>query len=216
MTSQPSLSEEKRLWAQGYSRVAGLDEAGRGAWAGPVVAAAVILPPESDALRERLSPVRDSKLLTQRQRDLCYDLVRQHALAYGVGAASAQEIDQLGIVAATQEAMQRALASIPTPADYLLIDALSLPRAAIPQRGIVKGDRLCLSVAAASILAKVTRDRWLVAMDERWPAYGLKRHKGYGTQEHRAALMALGPTPEHRFSYAPIRALCQAREAADV
>ena len=215
MTCQPSLMEEQRLWSQGYERVAGLDEAGRGAWAGPVVAAAVILPADPVRVAEALSGVRDSKLLTSRQREACIDLVCQNDLGWGVGASSAQQIDRIGIVAATRCAMHRALLCLRWSPSYLLIDALSLPQVAIPQRGIIKGDRYCLSIAAASILAKVTRDRWMRAMDEHLPGYGLAQHKGYGTAQHRAALAALGPTSQHRHSFAPIRIL-DAGESTDV
>lgn len=214
MSCQPNLTEEQRLWSQGYLRIAGLDEAGRGAWAGPVVAAAVILPVDPDVAMA-LAPIRDSKLLTPRQREHCYEIIVEHALAYGIGACPASEIDRLGIVPATRAAMCRALAQLSPPADYLLIDALSLPQIPLPQRGIIKGDRSCLSIAAASILAKVTRDRWMIALDEHLPGYGLARHKGYGTAQHRAALYTFGPTAQHRHSYAPVRALDQEREARD-
>ena len=206
MSHQPSLFEEERLWAKHYTQIAGLDEAGRGAWAGPVFAATVVLPPLPD-LCKILAPVRDSKLLTPRRRDLCYDLIIEHALAYGVGSVSSEEIDQNGIVPATREAMRQAIEALSSPPDYLLIDALSLPQVSIPQRAIVKGDRSILSIAAASIIAKVSRDRYMIALDEYLPGYGLAQHKGYGTRQHRAALHDLGPTPHHRHSFAPIRAL---------
>lgn len=214
MSCQPDLTEEQRLWSQGYVRIAGLDEVGRGAWAGPVVAAAVILPADH-TMAAALAPIRDSKLLTPRQREHCYEIIIKHALAYGIGACPASEIDRLGIVPATRAAMRQALDQLSPPADYLLIDALSLPQVSLPQHGIIKGDRHCLSIAAASILAKVTRDRCMIALDEHLPGYGLARHKGYGTAQHRAALYALGPTAQHRHSYAPIRALYRGREARD-
>lgn len=207
MSHQPDLSCERRLRAQGYVRVAGLDEAGRGAWAGPVVAATVVLPLSFRSLSRVLEPVRDSKLLSPRRRELCYDLVFEHALDHAVGFSSSSEIDRLGIVAATRIAMSRAIEALYLRPDYLLIDALPLPELLIPQEAAPKADLHQLSVAAASILAKVTRDRWMVALDQRLPGYGLARHKGYGTRQHRAALHVLGATSQHRHSYAPIRAL---------
>lgn len=202
---QPSLVEEQRLWVQGCLCVAGLDEAGRGAWVGPVVAAAVVLPPDARA-DGLLGSVRDSKLLSSRQRERCYEQIVRFALAYGIGASSARVIDQLGIVPATRQAMEQALGALAVHPEFLLIDALQLDRNT-PQKALIKGDRTCLSIAAASILAKVTRDRWLVALDELLPGYGLARHKGYGTPQHQEALARLGPTALHRHSFAPIRAL---------
>lgn len=210
---RPNLDREAGLWAQGYAHVAGLDEAGRGAWAGPVVAAAVVLPSDDPGLADALQPVRDSKTLTARQRDRCYDLVRNRAVAFGVGFVSAPGIDRLGILPATRLAMRRALEAMDAPAEHLLIDAVHLPAVDIPQDAFFKGDRDCLSVAAASILAKVSRDRWMIALEERLPGYGMARHKGYGTRQHKAALMALGPTHQHRYSYAPVRAAARGRYA---
>lgn len=209
MSHQPDLAEESKLWAQGYVRIAGLDEAGRGAWAGPVVAASVVLPRCPD-LRQILDPVRDSKLLTSRRRDVCYDLILSHVLGYGVGVVPPGEIDRIGIVPATRQAMQQAIHELSFVPGYLLIDFLSLPQVTIPQRAIPKGDRDCLSIAAASVIAKVTRDRLMIALDQRLPGYGLAQHKGYGTRQHRAALRKLGPTPHHRHSFSPIRALHEA------
>jgi ribonuclease HII len=201
---RPDLAHECGLWAHGYHHVAGLDEVGRGAWAGPVVAAAVVLPPDRLDLPTFLAPVRDSKLLTPRSREHCYELVCACALSYGVGAVPADEIDRLGIVPATRLAMELALQSLAFLPDYLLIDALDLPLVPIPQWAAPKADRDLLSVAAASIVAKVSRDHWMVALDARLPGYGLAQHKGYGTAEHRAALQVLGPSPQHRRSFAPI------------
>jgi len=210
--NQPNLYEERRLWSQGCRRVAGVDEAGRGAWAGPVVAASVILPPSasdgaSAELATLLDPVRDCKLLTGRSRERCYSLILEHALAYGVGFVSAAEIDRIGIVRATRMAMSQAIQALVPPPDYLLIDAVALPQIAIPQTARPKADVDILSVAAASVIAKVTRDRWMVALDKSLGGYGLAQHKGYGTEGHRTALAALGPSAEHRYSYAPIRRL---------
>ena len=207
MSHQPNLAEELRLWSAGVALVAGLDEAGRGAWAGPVVAAAVVLPSDEPSCAGLLEFVRDSKLLSPRQRDHCYDLVCGHSLGYGIGQCGSRTIDRIGIVPATHEAMRRALFALPTWPESLLIDALTIPEVALPQRGIPKGDRTCLSIAAASVLAKVSRDRLMAGMDARMPGYGMARHKGYGTRQHRAALYALGPTSQHRLSFAPLRAL---------
>lgn len=207
MGHQPDLSEELGLWSRGVAVVAGLDEAGRGAWAGPVVAAAVVLPGCESACAPLRGVVRDSKLLSPRQRDLGYDLICEIALGYGVGHCGAIAIDRIGIVPATHEAMRRALFALPERPDYLLIDALTIPNADLPQRGIPKGDRSCLSIAAASILAKVTRDRMMIGMEARLPGYGMARHKGYGTRRHRAALESLGPSSQHRHSFRPIRSL---------
>ncbi len=200
----PTLEQERALWQQGYRCIAGIDEAGRGAWAGPVVAAAVILPANRPGLADALAPVRDSKLLSPRQRACCYDLVLEHALAWATGAVSAAEIDRIGIVPATRRAMRAALDGLVIPPEHLLIDALPLNEVPLPQRAIIKGDRICLSIAAASILAKVTRDRLMRELDAAQPGYALAQHKGYGTAMHRAALARLGSSPLHRHSYAPV------------
>lgn len=207
MSQQPNLSLETQLWARGSVRVAGVDEAGRGAWAGPVVAAVVVLPSDIPNLPDLLEPVRDSKLLTPQARDKCYDLIVEHALDYGVGSVSATEIDRLGIVPATRKAMCQAVALLAQAPDYLLLDYMRLPSLTIPQESMPKGDLYCLSIAAASILAKVTRDRWMIELDKTLPGYGMAQHKGYGTEQHRAALRTLGPTCEHRHSFEPIRCL---------
>ncbi len=196
----PTRREEQALRRQGYRRIAGIDEAGRGAWAGPVVAAAVILAP-----RVRLPPqVRDSKLLSPAQREALYPVICQKALAWGVGQAGPEEIDALGIVPATRLAMIRAVQNLCVPPDALLIDAIPLPEVPVPQRVLYHADTLCLSVAAASILAKVTRDRLMVELDARYPGYGFAQHKGYGAPAHQQALAALGISPIHRLSYRPL------------
>lgn len=183
--------------------MAGVDEAGRGALAGPVAAAAVILPPET-ALEGIWAQVRDSKLLSSQERERLAQAIQAAALDWSVGMASAQEIDRMGIAAATRLAMQRAVEGLSQRPDYLLVDWMQLPGVNIPQERFVKGDQRIVSIAAASILAKVHRDRWMVALDARYPGYGFARHKGYGTPEHREALARLGPCPEHRHSFAPI------------
>jgi ribonuclease HII len=191
--------------------VAGVDEVGRGAWAGPVVAGAVILPRVSRirhwrslrALRE-LAQARDSKLLSPAQREALFEPIRAAALACATGSAGREEIDHLGIIRATQLAMQRAIQRLVPAPDALLIDAIKLPCFDLPQSAIIHGDQRSLSIACASILAKVTRDRWMVELDARLPGYAFAQHKGYGTAQHRAALAKLGVSPEHRLSFAPI------------
>ena len=163
------LTLETELWRAGYQAMAGVDEAGRGAWAGPVVAAAVILPPDADALAPLLGHVDDSKRLTPATRERLFDIIRAHALAVGVGSCPAEEIDRVGIVTATKRAMSQAVAYLDPQPDYLLIDYLTLSHLPLPQRGIPHGDARSLSIAAASIIAKVTRDRWMTAQDKVHP-----------------------------------------------
>ena len=204
----PDLNYELPLWAAGALHLAGLDEAGRGAWAGPVSAGAVILP---HALRAdlciTLKGVRDSKQMTARQRFAWAVKIRRTALAWGVGFASHTEIDAMGILPATRLAMQRALAQLSLPPQHLLLDAVRLPAVALPQTVLIKGDVHSLSIAAASVLAKTARDELLIAWEQEYPGYGFARHKGYGTAAHRQALQLKGPCPLHRFSFAPIRDL---------
>jgi ribonuclease HII len=201
----PTLEYEKRQWLARYGCVAGLDEAGRGAWAGPVVAAAVILPPHRLDLLQKLADVRDSKTVSAARREILLDVICESALTWGVGAASPGEIDRLGIVPATRTAMMRALETLSPPADYLLIDHLTLPQVRLPQHSLPKGDARVLSIAAASIVAKVSRDRMMIELEAQIPGYGFARHKGYGTAAHRAALTELGPSQIHRLSFAPVR-----------
>lgn len=211
---KPDLREEMALYSQGYRLIAGLDEAGRGSWAGPVVAGAVILPLGNEGLEQALDGVRDSKALNPLKRERLYDVIQTEASAVGVGMVSPDQIDELGIVPATKEAMALAIARLNNehPPDFLLVDFLGLPRLDYPQKSIVHGDALSLSIAAASIVAKVSRDRFMIEMDSRYPGYGFASHKGYGTPQHRAALDRLGPSPIHRFSYAPVRAAMQGRK----
>lgn len=194
------------LLSQGYSFIAGLDEAGRGCLAGPVVAAAVILPLDQD-IATLLDGVRDSKQMTAQARERCFTLIQQHALAVGVGIGSVALIDRRNILQATKQAMKDALASLAPAPQALLLDALTLRDVALPQRALIKGDARCLSIAAASVIAKVTRDRLMLQMHQDYPAYGFDQHKGYGTPAHLAALQQYGATPHHRQSFAPVRAL---------
>jgi len=201
----PHLREERALIGRGYRRIAGLDEAGRGSWAGPVVAAAVVLPLEWRDLPAKLLGVRDSKLLTPRRREEALEKVIEVAMGIGMGVVPPQFIDERGIVAATRLAMRRALDALPLKPDYLLVDFLSLPEESLPHKSIVRGDNLSLSIACASIVAKVERDRMMIASEAEYPGYGFARHKGYGTPQHREALASLGLTPLHRLSFRPMR-----------
>ncbi|MBC8248600.1 MAG: ribonuclease HII [Anaerolineales bacterium] len=209
MVQKPDLREEMALYAEGYRHIAGLDEAGRGSWAGPVVAGAVILPIDRPDLFQALDGVRDSKQLTPRQRERLYGIIESAALTVGVGSVPPDKIDELGIVPATRQAMGLAIAQLNPPPDFLLVDYLNLPELSIPQKSITRGDALSLSIAAASIVTKVTRDRLMVELDARYPGYGFARHKGYGTRQHRESLARLGPSPIHRLSYAPMRLMLQ-------
>jgi len=204
MRISPDLSLETPLWQSGKFFLAGLDEAGRGAWAGPVAAAAVILPPGEELLK-RLRGVRDSKQMTPRQRNLWAGEIRCVAQAWGVGFAWTEEIDALGILPATRLAMQRALQELHQPAQHLLIDAVRLPEVRLPQTMLIKGDVRCLSIAAASVLAKTARDGLMQELDREYPGYGFARHKGYGTAAHHQALELLGPTAIHRRSFSPLK-----------
>lgn len=212
----PSLRHEHALARAGYRAIAGVDEAGRGAWAGPLVAAAVILPStvgrRSTALAQRLRGVRDSKLLTPARREELAVVIESVALAIGVGVVPAAELDQIGLGAANREAFRRAVLALAPPPTFLLLDAFPLPGLDLPQQALVRGDRHCLSIAAASIVAKVTRDRFLRQLEELHPLYGFARHKGYGTSLHQQALLRHGPCIEHRSSFAPLRALDRARK----
>lgn len=199
----PSFDIETRLWAQGHRCVAGVDEAGRGALAGPVVAAAVIAPPGS-ALEGIWALVRDSKQLSPEKRAALAPEICAQALAWGVGCAAAAEIDHVGIAAATRLAMAAAVHSLNPPADFLLIDWVRLPSINLPQQSLIKADATVASVAAASILAKVHRDRLLVELAAEHPAYAFGANKGYGTAEHLAALERWGPCAIHRRTFAPI------------
>ena len=187
---------EKEIRAEGFKIVAGLDEAGRGPLAGPVVAAAVVLPS-----RIRLPGVYDSKRLSAKQREESFSLLQKRASAIGVGIVEAEEIDQLNIHCASLNAMEKAVAALPCFPDFLLIDGLFTLNLPLPQKAIIKGDQKCLSVAAASIVAKVTRDRMMIAYHQEYPEYNFARHKGYGTKEHLQAIEKYGRCPLHRRTF---------------
>jgi ribonuclease HII len=205
MERGPTLDRELALRRQGYHAIAGIDEVGRGSWAGPVVACATILPLDSPTLLEELAGIRDSKRLTASRRAEYYDRICRTGAASGVGVASAAQVDSLGIVPATKLAMSRALDRLPLPPDYLLVDGFPLAYHGLPHEGIAGGDDRCISIAAASIVAKVVRDGMMVGLSEVYPGYDFDQHKGYGTSRHRRALHHKGPCPIHRFSYAPLR-----------
>lgn len=214
----PDLKLERELLAQGHRLIAGVDEAGRGAWAGPVIAAAVILPLDQPKVLKELAAagVNDSKQLTPRRRERLYHLIREKALAVGYGGVSARFIDRDGILKATRKAMQRAISILPRPPEALLIDAVDL-RALVdlPQRFMPYGDSLSLSIAAASILAKVSRDTFMAQLDMLYPGYQFARHKGYGTRLHRERLERLGASEMHRRSFRPVAALIQSRSSTE-
>lgn len=201
----PSFAEEELFRAEGYRRIAGIDEAGRGALAGPVVAAAVILPSGID--EPWLGEVRDSKQLSPEKRESLFNYIHENALAVGVGCAGHEIIDGRGIAGATRLAMKLAVEQLSPPADALLIDYVRLPEVMLPQKGIPKGDSLCYCIACASIIAKVTRDRMMAELDASYPDYGLALHKGYGTSKHLECIYRMGPSPVHRMSFDPVRSM---------
>ena len=201
MISSPDLSHEKKLWLA-YKYIAGLDEAGRGALAGPVCVGAVILPDDNPHLMRTLSGVRDSKQLTPRKRDQLAPRIKKIARAWGIGFASADEIDALGIVPATRLAASRALGAITFFPNFLLTDfRLELPELDVSQTALVKGDQRSMSIASASILAKTARDEIMIELDTQYPQYGFSRHKGYGTLTHRRMVAKFGFSPVHRKTF---------------
>lgn len=204
--NKPDLVREFDLRNEGLTLVAGLDEAGRGAWAGPVVAAAVILPIEQFNLLHQLEGIRDSKLMTPLQRARGAVRIREVAQSIGIGCVNAERVDELGIIQATRAAMKIAIESLDYSPLHLLIDHIPLPEVNIDQTIITKGDLQVLSIAAASVIAKVSRDSMMVDFDGRYPGYGFSHHKGYGTPEHQRTLAELGPSSIHRFSFQPVAA----------
>jgi ribonuclease HII len=206
----PDLSFEQPLWDAGCLFIAGIDEAGRGALAGPVTAAALVLP-ANPVVQGVLWGVRDSKQLTPSQRMVWAEVIRSQAVAFALGSASAQEIDRLGIAPAVRLAALRAVQGLGLVPGHLLVDFLRLPEIDLPQTPIVKGDQRSLSIAAASILAKTARDALMRTLDSQYPGYGLASHKGYGTLAHCQALQRLGPSPIHRLTFAPVCAASQSQ-----
>jgi ribonuclease HII len=200
----PDLNFEQALWKRGVVEIAGIDEAGRGALAGPVAAGVVVLP-DSNQIQEKLAGVRDSKQMTAAQRDHWFGVIRAEALACEVGFAAPGEIDEMGIAPATRLAAMRALAKLARQPGHLLVDWISIPEAGIEETSLAKGDQRSLSIAAASIAAKVSRDALMVEAEGNYPGYGFAAHKGYGTAAHRQAIERLGPCAIHRMSFAPMR-----------
>jgi ribonuclease HII len=198
-----ALHFERQAQERGYRAVAGIDEAGRGPLAGPVVAAAVILPASFD-----LPGLTDSKKLSEKHRERLYPLIRAQALAVGVGVARPEEIDRINILQATLRSMQRAVGRLTISPDFLLIDGNVPVPVSLPQQTLVKGDARSLSIAAASVVAKVVRDRIMVALDRLHPGYGLAGHKGYGSAAHLQAIATLGPSPCHRRTFGGVREHC--------
>ncbi len=201
----PSQEEETKLWDIGRKAVAGVDEVGRGPIAGPVVAGAVILPELDLGQVENSHLVRDSKTLSEGQLARADELVRALARAVGIGRASSEEIDRIGIAAATRLAMKRALDALTIIPDHTLVDALNLEWRGVPCRSVVKGDARCTAIAAASCVAKVFRDAEMRRLDLTYPGYGFGKHKGYGSKRHLDAIRELGPTPVHRMSFSPLK-----------
>jgi ribonuclease HII len=208
----PTLFHERDLFDAGHGCVAGIDEAGRGCWAGPVVAAAVVLSDDVLARPELLAGVDDSKALTAQQREQLYGRIRALAAGVGVGVVPASTIDALGIVPATRIAMMAALLALPCCPEALLIDAVRLDPLQLPQRALIRGDSTSLAIAAASIVAKVERDRRMRTAERAHPGYGFAQHKGYGTAAHHEALWRLGPCSLHRRTFQPVAEAISAGE----
>ena len=199
MGRNPDLRYERKLWRSGLLAIAGADEAGVGPMAGPVVAAAVIFPPEAF-----IKGVNDSKQLQPEQREELFGRIHERAVAVSVGVAAHTEIDEMNIFWATMLAFERALIALARTPDHVLVDGRLIPELKLPQTKLVGGDRKSFCIAAASIIAKVTRDRTMVEYNSQYPDYGFAQHKGYCTPEHFAALDRLGPSPIHRRSFAPV------------
>ena len=201
----PSLDLERSLHQRGQTLLAGVDEVGRGALAGPVMAGAVILPANLDPSASWLAGIDDSKKLTAPQRENADRQIRENALAVSIGAAGPEEIDKHGIVAATRLAMVRAVRGLSPQPQHLLVDYLSLDESGLPVTSVVRGDSVSYSIAAAAIVAKVARDALMVEANDRWPGYYFHRHKGYAAPSHLRQLQQLGPVSIHRFTFAPVR-----------
>ncbi|MCL5257373.1 MAG: ribonuclease HII [Chloroflexi bacterium] len=219
MVISPTCEEERQIIRSGYRYIAGLDEVGRGAWAGPVAAAAVVFPPEmlmaSDDVIAALRGVRDSKQLTSRQREELCPIIEDAALSLGIGFVPVPVIDGIGIAAAGRLAMRRALRGLSLAPDFLLIDAFQLSTINIPQKNIIDGDCLCFSIAAASVVAKVARDRLMASLHEDYSCYGFDHNKGYGTTCHYQSILEHGPSRHHRRSFSPIKDMVREMWQAD-
>lgn len=196
MESEINYDFEKEELENGYSVICGVDEAGRGPLAGPVCAAAVILPTDCE-----IEGLNDSKKLTEKKRDALYDVIKEKAIAYSIALVDEKTIDEINILQATFKAMREAINSLEPKPDIALIDGNAKPNSGIAERTVVKGDAKSMSIAAASVLAKVTRDRLMLEIDEKYPEYQFKKHKGYGTKLHYEALEKYGPSPVHRMTF---------------
>lgn len=205
LPNHPDLSYEGELWAKGLRFVAGVDEAGRGALAGPVAAGAVVLPCDDSDLSQKLDGVNDSKMMTPEEREEKAVIIKEIALGWGVGFATSREIDRVGILPATHLAAERALAKIAVDLEHILLDYIILPGIDIPQTPLVKGDARSLTIAAASILAKTERDALMVKMDGVFSEYHFASNKGYGTEAHRRAIEQVGPCKQHRKTFSPVK-----------
>lgn len=201
------LKYEKALYKNGVKLIAGVDEVGRGPLVGPVVAAAVILP-----VNYHLEGLNDSKKLTEKKRERFYDILMQEAVAIGIGEASAKEIDEINIYQASKLAMMRALKNLKIKPEHVLVDAMPLKEIDFPSTSIIHGDALSLSIAAASVIAKVTRDRMMIELDKKYPEYGFAQHKGYPTKKHLEVLQKYGVLDNYRFTYGPVRDLINSCE----
>jgi ribonuclease HII len=209
----PDLTQERALWRVGHSIVGGIDEAGRGTWAGPVFAAVVVLSPVISNNR-LLGNVRDSKQMTARQRQKWAQIIKESCLDWGVGKATNKEVDRLGIVLATHLAARRALKHLKAMPDFLLLDYLKLEKIKVPQRSFIHGDQQVLSIAAASVIAKTSRDDFMIDVDRIYPLYLFRSNKGYGTAAHQQALQQHGICPIHRLSFKPVMAIKNALPGA--
>ncbi len=206
LPDRPDLTFERKLWDGGISLIAGVDEAGRGALVGPVAAGVVILPSDMSDLAEKLCGVRDSKVMSPKQREVWAIVIKEIAVAWGVGFASAGEIDRIGIVPATYQAAKTAMGQVECAIEHFLVDYITIPDVEVPQTPLVKGDARSLSIASAAILAKTTRDAFMVKMDAEHPGYGFASNKGYATEAHREAINQLGPCRLHRRTFSPVSA----------
>ncbi len=202
---------EKKLMNDGKSTITGCDEVGRGPMAGPVVCAAVILDPEFV-----IEGLYDSKALSEKKRETLYDLIKKHALAYAVEFVMPEEVDRVNVYQASRLGMERAVQKLAIPADFILVDAMQLKGLETPQLSLIKGDQKSASIAAASILAKVERDRYMVEIASKYPGYGFEKHKGYPTKHHKETLMALGPCAIHRKTYRPVEQMIKQQLALEV
>ncbi len=217
LPESPNFEHELILYERGFHSIAGIDEAGRGPWAGPVTAGAVLLPLDENCV-QALAGVRDSKQLSAKKRERLYEVIQEVAIDWQVAHVMPAEIDQMGILPATKKAMRMAVEKLSLKVDALVIDAVKFPKWKIEQVSLIKGDQRSLSIAAASIMAKVSRDRLMQDMENQYSGYGFGQHKGYGTKKHREALSVLGPCDIHRKSYKPIQALqspCEDRPDVD-